>query len=126
MVSIKKFSASRVKHLANFWWFLCGFYRYYPPQVLSQRPVQSSSGRPIFSLDVEKYCQIQIALWEDPRSRPGPTISKFGLLDPPNYLLMNENQRCHLKKSYIILRVNVICFHMYSKICDIIGLKMFS
>ena len=49
-------------------------------QRLSQRPVQPSFGRHIFSLDMENIARShQIALWEDPKPRPGPTICKFGL-----------------------------------------------
>ena len=49
-------------------------------QGLSQRPVQQSSGRPIISLGVKKYCQIQQnCIVGGPGPRPGPTISKFGL-----------------------------------------------
>ena len=49
-------------------------------QGLSQRPVQPSFGRPIFSLDVGKDRQIPpYCFVRDPRLRPRPTISKFGL-----------------------------------------------
>ena len=49
-------------------------------QGLSQRPDQPSFGRPIFSLDIEKYRPIPPnCIGEEPRVSPGPTISKFGL-----------------------------------------------
>ena len=49
-------------------------------QGLTQRPVQQSFGRPIFSVYVEKYHQIPTnCILGGPQTPSGPTISKFGL-----------------------------------------------